>query len=152
MAVWLGVSTQGDALCRISERFLLSVIRLSYTSFSVDWVSAHELTLTKEQLKEAGGQAAYNISVTNTGTVTSSVSILAFLSFEGDTAAPLPHPQRELLSFCRLHALTAGQTERCELAVAPSVVAHNLTIFSGAYSVSVEVGDGTSIRGRLIVE
>jgi beta-D-xylosidase 4 len=96
-------------------------------------------------------QAAYNVSVTNTGEVASDVSVLGFLSFEQDTDAPLPHPQRELVSFCRLRDIAPGATKQCELVVAPDVVAHNSVVYSGSYALSVELGDGAGIRGRLVV-
>jgi hypothetical protein len=83
--------------------------------------------------------------------VTSDISVLAFLSFELNSLAPLPHPQRELLSFCRLQAIAPGTTKNCELAVAPGVVAHNSVIYPGGYLLSVEAGDGTGTRGRLVI-
>ena len=102
---------------------------------------------------------AYTVTATNTGKVTSDLSVLAFMSAAAGAAAnerPAGShvgavPQRELFAFCRLRAIAPGQSAQCELAVAASVVAHNATIFAGNYAVSVELGDGTGIGGSLLV-
>ena len=60
-------------------------------------------------------------------------------------------PQRELFAFCRLKDVAPQQSAQCDLAVASSVVAHNATIYSGAYDVVVELGNGDGVHGRLLV-
>ena len=99
--------------------------------------------------KRAGGVGAgtvFVVTATNTGNVTSDISILAFL--QGRNAGD---PRRELFAFCRIRSLAPTQSKQCHLKVASSVVANNATIMVGTYDVVVELGDGTSVHGMLDV-
>ena len=125
---------------------------LSYTSFKLEWHSAHHMTTTTRELerelarefeksveKGAVGDIdagiIFSVTATNTGNVTSDISILAFLQGrnEGD-------PRRELFAFCRIRSLAPTKSEQCHLKVASSIVANNATIFAGTYDVVVELG------------
>ena len=136
---------------------------LSYTSFKLEWYSAHHMTTTTRELerelarefeksveKGAVGDVdagiIFSVTATNTGNVTSDISILAFLQGrnEGD-------PRRELFAFCRIRSLAPTKSEQCHLKVASSIVANNATIFAGTYDVVVELGDGTRVHGLLDV-
>lgn len=137
---------------------------LSYTTFALKWgQSAAEQTTTRRAL----ASTSFSVTATNTGSsVTSDVTILAFLTAVREEGAPLKQPghgqqppqapqvgqpQRELFAFCRLQAVAPLQSATCDLPVAESVVAHNATVFAGAYTVVVELGDGTGIQGRLTI-
>jgi beta-glucosidase-like glycosyl hydrolase len=123
---------------------------LSYTTFLLNWVSESQHKTKLTTLVQAP-YPSYTVSVTNIGAVSSDVSVLAFLAAEVGSVAE-PAPLRELFAFCRLHAVPPRQSRQCDLAVDPAVVAHHGRIRSGHYAVSVELGDGTSIRGGLEAE
>jgi hypothetical protein len=208
---------------------------LSYTTFRISWAAGSEATIKHRSAPQRnggrggrppqqGGHAsnthllpkAYNVTVTNTGTVTSDVTILAFVTLEreegvvgaaaigtvggsGDGApvnsssssSDQPLPLRKLCSFCRLRAVAPNVSVGCELPIAANVVATYGRILPGTnaagnsnsngssnsngdggaplptestadsavtseakrfYSVSLELGDGTTIRGHLELE
>ena len=118
---------------------------LSYTTFALHWHSASHQITTRQALE----YASFAVTVTNTGSVTSDVTVLAFLS--ATQTGCKGQPQRELFAFCRLNAVMPLQSASCDLAVAASVVAHNATVSEGAYAVVVELGDGVNIQGGLRV-
>ena len=127
---------------------------LSYTSFELGWHSARRLVTTTRELEkeleknggDVGAGIVFAVTATNTGKVTSDISILAFL--QGRNAGD---PRRELFAFCRIRSLAPTKSKECRLKVAPSVVANNATIMAGTYDVVVELGDGTSVHGTLDV-
>jgi len=161
---------------------------LSYTTFALRWHSSAELTTTRTALEselthvptraplelldepsEAALPTVFSVTATNTGNVTSDVTVLAFLTAAeagmlgaggraagaagtgAEEARGKAQPQRELFAFCRLKDVAPQQSAQCDLAVASSVVAHNATIYSGAYDVVVELGNGDGVHGRLLV-
>ena len=160
---------------------------LSYTTFALRWHSSAELTTTRTALEyglthvpasaplesldepsEAALPTVFSVTATNTGHVTSDVTVLAFLTAAetgmlgaggragaartgAEEARRGAQPQRELFAFCRLKDVAPRQSAQCDLAVASSVVAHNATIYSGVYDVVVELGNGDGVRGRLLV-
>ena len=129
---------------------------LSYTTFALAWRSAAHLRTTRRALLGgnsgvSGGAPAFVVTATNEGSVTSDLAVLAFVSADGAMVVGAPQPQRELFAFCRLRAVAPGRSAHCELAVAPAVLAHNATVFTGSYAVTVELGDGTAVAGSLLV-
>ena len=138
---------------------------LSFTTWALSWAAGaagagRQQRTTQQALADelrrhgnAKPGTAFAVTVTNTGSVMASdVVVLAFLSADAVLIPGAPQPLRELFAFCRLRAVAPRASAQCELTVAASVVAHNATIFAGAYSVSVELGDGTSISGSLLVD
>ena len=80
----------------------------SYTVFELSWLSAAGSAVTVDAAAFAAGEAApsYAVNVTNTGAVTSDVSVLAFIEGSGEPAAPL----RQLFDFNRAAKVAPGQT------------------------------------------
>eukprot|EP00656_Telonema_subtile_P016917 TRINITY_DN18976_c0_g1_i1.p1 TRINITY_DN18976_c0_g1~~TRINITY_DN18976_c0_g1_i1.p1 ORF type:complete len:703 (+),score=112.32 TRINITY_DN18976_c0_g1_i1:153-2261(+) len=117
---------------------------LSFTTFALNFRSVGNY---------ARGQAAplYVVDVTNTGSKTSDVTILGFLSAGAKLHLSLTQPIRELFGFCRLRAVAPQQTVQCELAVDMNVLAHNGVVYAAEYSISVELGDGSHVTTRLSV-
>jgi hypothetical protein len=121
---------------------------LSYSSFSMAWVSAASLSASKATV--GNGTLMYVVWVENTGGVASDVTVLAFLRHRA-TAAPQPRPLRQLCAFCRVSNLQPQDGRNCTLTVAASVVARGGVVFAGDYEVAVEFGDGTGLSGALEV-
>lgn len=147
---------------------------LSYTTFNVSWASASAARVLRghqsngpspdaSQRKQQRDQVTYIVSVTNTGSVTSDVTVLAYadagdISSSSGRNAPQgpeqhevlpPAPlQRWLVAFCRLRAVAPSASAPCELDVAAGITA---TTAPATYTILVELGDGTGISGRLEV-
>ena len=107
--------------------------------------------LEKElELEKNGGDVGAGIVLavmaTNTGKVTSDISIHTFLQ-GGNTR----DPRRGQFGFCRIRSLARTKSKQCRLKVAASVVAKNVTIMASTYDVVVELGDGTSVHKMLDV-
>lgn len=79
---------------------------LSYTTWQLDWLWGEDITIDAS-LWSMGlvDGPAWGVNVTNTGTVTSSVSVMAFLS----SGAP-GQPQQELFDFQRASSVSPGQS------------------------------------------
>lgn len=120
---------------------------LSYTTAKLAWVSPAELCGTNSSLDKL----SYVVTVTNKGSVPSDVTVLAFITHR-NTTAPEPLPRRQLFAFCRVSDVQpTGPGKNCTLAMAASVVARSGVVFPGDYAVTVELGDGTSLEGGLVV-
>lgn len=81
---------------------------LSYTTFSYAWYDQARTDVSVDAAAWAAGEAAppaYAVNVTNTGSVTSDVSVMAFYS----TGLP-GEPIQELFDFQRASALAPGQS------------------------------------------
>merc|ERR1712228_308652 len=87
---------------------------LSYTSFDLKWLSSNKLSVAKDLLEHQ----QYEISVTNTGNVTSDVTVLAYFMSDSSIAiAASRQPKKELFAFCRMRALQPGTSHPCSLAL-----------------------------------
>ena len=104
--------------------------------------------LEKELEKNGGdvGGIVLAVMATNTGKVTSDISIHTFLQGENTR-----DPRREQFGFCRIRSLARTKSKQCRLKVAASVVAKNVTIMASTYDVVVELGGGTSVHKMLDV-
>jgi hypothetical protein len=125
---------------------------LSYTTFAYSWADAAPPAAPPalDVAALADGRAAppaYRVNVTNTGSVVSDVSVLAFVS-SGQPDEPL----RELFDFGRLAALAPGETRQLIFSLDLRVLAsgrrprngaadgaHAATLFlyPGAYTISI---------------
>jgi beta-D-xylosidase 4 len=130
----------------------------SYTTFSFFWCDAfilkHEVVTSALIVKNAT-PPSYCVNVTNTGNVTSDVSVLAFLS-SGQPDEPL----EEVFDFGRLHALEVGETRELHFTMSLDVLASGrvpqmipmrrsgaLYIYPGNYS--IRIGD-TMLSGNFV--
>merc|ERR1711924_113426 len=130
---------------------------LSYTKFALKWLSASHVGVSRGLLQmqlEASlmPEVTYNVSVENMGTVVSDVVVLAYITADSMRSSPVPFPRKELFAFCRMRSVQPARSQSCALQASASVIAHNSAIFTGTYTVSVELGDGTSIAGTLTVD
>ena len=104
----------------------------------------------EKELEKNGGDVGAGIVLavmaTNTGKVTSDISIHTFLQ-GGNTR----DTRRGQFGFCRIRSLARTKSKQCRLKVAASVVAKNVTIMASTYDVVVELGDGTSVHKMLDV-
>jgi len=92
---------------------------LSYASFNFSWASAPPREESAAALASGlAAPVAYRVNVTNTGSVVSDVSALAFLS----SGAP-DEPAEELFDFGRLAALRPGETRTLVFSLPAEVLA-----------------------------
>ena len=125
---------------------------LSYSSFSFRSLTAHATTTAAHMAAQHGAMAeataaaahyktafepdlpTYLVNVTNTGSVTSDVSVLGFVAATSSVrGAADDAPLRELFDFERLAALAPGESRVVQLAVPPAVL--SLTDATGVESV-----------------
>ena len=96
---------------------------------------------------------SYLINVTNTGSITASVSVLGFVSATGSVrAAEIDAPLKELFDFERLADMTPGEWRLVQLTIPPAVLSLTdergvETIRGGKYE--IEVGVEGSAEGRV---
>lgn len=125
---------------------------LTYTSFSYEFVGPANRTVSTADLA-AGTVSPYSVKVTNTGSVTSSVSALAFAA-SGEAGRPL----KQLFDFQRAASLAPGQSATLSLSLSPFVfatldpAAQRLVVLSGNYELTFgDVSPLPSISAQLIV-
>ena len=121
---------------------------LSYTNFSFVWASAADSARSIDA-RAFGSRfippPSYAVNVTNTGRVTSDVSVLAFMS-SGQAGEPIS----ELFDFARAAALEPGQSVTLTFSVTPTVAASAGTLAPGVFR--IEIGDravGNTVVGSL---
>ena len=95
----------------------------SYTTFSFAWCENSSSALAQEVstsmlVNKSITPPSYCVNITNTGNVTSDVSVLAFLS-SGQPDEPI----EELFDFGRLHALEVGETRELHFSISLDVLA-----------------------------
>ncbi|KAG6919304.1 hypothetical protein DXG01_007437 [Tephrocybe rancida] len=125
---------------------------LHFTSFSVNWRPGTPPRLYNIQTliaRAASGKPldlalfeTFEIVVRNTGKVSSDYVALLFVN---GTAGPAPHPNKQLISYTRLHQIAGGVTASASLAVTLGSIARadeagNLWLYSGSYQFSVDTG------------
>ncbi|KAG5654647.1 hypothetical protein H0H81_009895 [Sphagnurus paluster] len=124
---------------------------LHFTSFNVNWQRTPQSQYDISRLVSAATSGRpldlatfdnFDIAVKNTGKVTSDYVALLFVNSK---AGPAPHPNKQLISYSRLHQINAGETGRATLAVTLGSVARadsagNLWLHAGSYQLSVDTG------------
>ena len=121
---------------------------LSYSNFDIYFVGD---SLQRTSKKEDLASVVFNVLVNNTGSVRSDVTVLAYLTLV-DTTDAHGLPLRELFAFCRIRALAPSGSAECVLGMDPAVASHNGLVREGSYAVSIELGDGTSVAGSMVVD
>jgi xylan 1,4-beta-xylosidase len=122
---------------------------LHYTTFNVAWhqtppasydISALVNSAHGQQPLDLATFDVFNIDVKNAGQTLSDYVALLFVN---GTGGPAPYPNKQLVSYTRVHNIKAGSTSRVQLPVTLGSVARadangNLWIYSGSYQVSVD--------------
>ncbi|KAF9468812.1 glycoside hydrolase family 3 protein [Collybia nuda] len=123
---------------------------LHFTTFSVSWAQAPPTQYETTQLVSVAPQGPldlatfdmFDIIVQNTGEVTSDYVALLFLN---GTAGPAPYPNKQLISYSRVHQIEAGSTGNARLPVTLGSLARadtdgNFWIHSGSYQLNIDTG------------
>ncbi|KAF1989469.1 glycoside hydrolase family 3 protein [Aulographum hederae CBS 113979] len=89
------------------------------------------------------------ITITNTGTVTSDYSTLAFLS---GSFGPSPRPNKSLVAYQRLHDIAPGESKIAMLNLTLASLSRvdesgNRVLYPGEYRVRIDVGEGVAEWG-----
>ncbi|KAG6843961.1 hypothetical protein H0H87_011383 [Tephrocybe sp. NHM501043] len=126
---------------------------LHFTDFNVNWQRTPPSQYNIQSLiARAHGHGpldlasldTFDITVKNIGKVSSDYVALLFVN---GTAGPAPHPNKQLVSYTRLHQITEGGSKSGSLAVTLGSIARadtagNMWIHSGSYQLNVDVGSG----------
>ncbi|KAK5994331.1 putative exo-1,4-beta-xylosidase bxlB [Cladobotryum mycophilum] len=136
---------------------------LHYTGFNVSWAGNPTTSGTDVAtlVKNAGSnpdRSAFiklNVAVKNTGSVANLASDYVALVFASTTnAGPSPYPNKELVSYGRLHKIGVGQTQQLSLTVNLGSLARADTngdrwIYPGDYTLAVDVDAKTKFSFKL---
>ncbi|KAF5348440.1 hypothetical protein D9757_005937 [Collybiopsis confluens] len=131
---------------------------LHYTKFSVSWSRSPKSSYNIQDLIAAAASSssahtdlalldsAFQLTVRNTGTVTSDYVALLF---SNTTAGPSPAPIKELVGYTRVKAIAAGQSATAQLSVTLGSIARvdvngNSVLYPGSYTVWVD----TDVNGQ----
>ncbi|KAF8076035.1 glycoside hydrolase family 3 protein [Lyophyllum atratum] len=124
---------------------------LHFTTFALNWQRTPSTRYDISQLIVSASSGrpldlatfdTFDLNVKNTGKVASDYVALLFIN---GTAGPAPHPNKQLISYTRLHQIKAGSTGRASLAVTLGSIARadtsgNLWLYSGSYQLNVDTG------------
>jgi len=112
---------------------------LSYTSFSYNWSSVEinsDVIVDKTSLPSA----SYRVKVTNTGSLAGDTSVLAFISFQGESSDLCP--MKQLFGFQKV-SLNPGETKEVFFSATPAdaFCVHGSSRFVDSGLYRVEIGD-----------
>ncbi|KAG6901879.1 hypothetical protein C0995_007003 [Termitomyces sp. Mi166 len=124
---------------------------LHYTTFNVGWQRTPPTQYDIASLIANASSASpldlalldtFNISVQNTGEVTSDYVALLFVN---GTAGPAPQPNKQLIAYTRLHEIAGGTTSNASLSVTLGSIARadtagNLWVYNGSYQLNIDTG------------
>ncbi|KAG6843962.1 hypothetical protein H0H87_011384 [Tephrocybe sp. NHM501043] len=126
---------------------------LHYTSFNLSWEQPPSAKYSLSQLiapaKVLAGSPVdlipldtFHITVANTGSLASDYVALLFAN---STSGPAPYPNKQLVSYTRVHAIQPGTTSSGNLTVTLGAIARadeqgNLWVHNGTYQLNVDVG------------
>ncbi|KAG6919305.1 hypothetical protein DXG01_007438 [Tephrocybe rancida] len=123
---------------------------LHFTSFSVSWrrTPARQYNIQSLISRASSGLLdlasfdTFDIVVRNTGKVSSDYVALLFVN---GTAGPAPHPNKQLVSYTRLHQIAGGAASASSLSVTLGSIARadtagNLWLYSGFYQLNIDTG------------
>lgn len=124
---------------------------LHYTTFDVTWhhnpPAQYDISSLLGSSHSSGHQYpdlapfyVFNIDVKNTGQTLSDYVALLFLDGK---AGPAPYPNKQLISYTRLHDINPGSTSSAQLPVTLGSIARadaqgNLWIYAGSYRLSID--------------
>ncbi|KAK6538495.1 hypothetical protein TWF694_010078 [Orbilia ellipsospora] len=122
---------------------------LHYTTFGFKWGTTLKTEYNIQDIVNAAGNAindvtpwtTISVTVSNTGDITSDYVGLLFLS--SNNAGPTPRPNKTLVSYARLHGISAGASSVLSLPLTLGSIARanadgNLVIFPGDYTISLD--------------
>ncbi|OBZ79020.1 putative exo-1,4-beta-xylosidase xlnD [Grifola frondosa] len=123
---------------------------LHYTTFGFEWAAAPASTYSIQTLMGDARKTAgftdlapldtFAVRVSNTGKVTSDYVALLFVS---GTFGPAPHPNKQLVSYTRVHGLAAGEHTTATLPVTLGSIARadeagNMWVYPGSYKLALD--------------
>ncbi|KAF9569465.1 glycoside hydrolase family 3 protein [Agrocybe pediades] len=136
---------------------------LHFTSFSLGWqhqpAASYNIppgltaSIGKENI-DLNVFDTFSVNVKNTGKVDSDYVALLFLS---GTGGPAPLPNKQLVSYTRLHDVKAGEQATAELKVTLGSVARadeqgNLWVYPGTYTLTVDTGVERSLTHQFTIK
>ncbi|KAG6820598.1 hypothetical protein H0H93_014514 [Arthromyces matolae] len=124
---------------------------IHYTTFDVKWAHTPPKQYSIASLINHASHSSpldlalfhtFDVAVKNLGRLTSDYVALLFVN---STAGPSPQPNKQLVSYTRLHDIFPGSTASASLSVTLGSIARadaagNMWIYSGAYQLSVDTG------------
>ncbi|KAG6896618.1 hypothetical protein C0992_007086 [Termitomyces sp. T32_za158] len=124
---------------------------LHYTTFDVRWKNTPSTEYNISSLISDAPSVSpldlalldtFNITVQNTGQVTSDYVALLFIN---GTAGPAPQPNKQLVAYTRLPQITGGNTRNASLSVTLGSIARadtagDLWIYNGSYQLNIDTG------------
>jgi xylan 1,4-beta-xylosidase len=134
---------------------------LHYTSFTSSWAAAPATQYVISSLVGNAGDPTdlapfdtFKVMVQNTGKVTSDYVALLFVN---GTGGPAPFPNKELVSYTRLHGIAAGSRTMAVLPVSLGSIARadangNLWVFNGTYQITLDTPGTLSHSFKLVGE
>lgn len=101
----------------------------------------------KNKFKDLCAFETFNVSIKNTGKVTSDYVALGFLV---GSFGPSPHPKKSLVAYARLHNITAGATQTAALNLTLGSLARvddqgNTVLYPGSYSLQIDTQPLTTV-------
>ncbi|KAG6862638.1 hypothetical protein C0993_002282, partial [Termitomyces sp. T159_Od127] len=125
---------------------------LHYTTFEVQWqrtppteynIASLIANAPSDSPLDLALFDTFNITVQNTGQVTSDYVALLFIN---GTAGPAPYPNKQLVAYTRLHQIASGNTSNASLPVTLASIARadtagDLWIYNGSYQLNVDTGN-----------
>ncbi|KAF8507443.1 glycoside hydrolase family 3 protein [Gautieria morchelliformis] len=134
---------------------------LHYTSFTSSWAATPATQYAISSLVGNAGNPTdlapfdtFKVTVQNSGKVTSDYVALLFVN---GTGGPAPFPNKELVSYTRLHGIAAGSRTVASLPVTLGSIARadangNLWVFNGTYQITLDTPSTLSHSFELVGE
>jgi len=132
---------------------------LHFTTFKSSWKTTPANTFSIQNIlrgahnpRDLAPFTTFEVNVHNTGKVNSDYVALLFIS---GTGGPTPLPNKQLVSYTRLHGVKAGATATAALPVTLGSLARadakgNLWLFSGTYTVTLDTPGSLSHTFKLV--
>jgi hypothetical protein len=146
---------------------------LSYANFKVEWAAPPAVAVTTDEMRNSHAEyfpsrakgestwsspAAYEATVTNTGSLPSDFVLLGFVSSPSKQLVDPKEPIRELFDFARI-SLAPGESMLVHLSVPASVLSHvdefgDEKLIAGEYKIELGgewLGDASGLETTLTV-
>jgi len=133
---------------------------LHFTSFTFSWSTKPKSTYNIQNLLRSAGRSSpldlatfdtFSVNVKNTGKVASDYVALLFVS---GTFGPSPHPNKELVSYTRLHSISPGKSSQAKLAITLGAISRtdengDKWVYPGSYQVALDTTGELSFKFEL---
>ncbi|KAF8974417.1 glycoside hydrolase family 3 protein [Flammula alnicola] len=134
---------------------------LHFTKFALSWqhqppakYQIPKVSFSSKKDVDLNVFDTFNVVVKNTGKLISDYVALLFISGSG---GPSPFPNKQLVSYTRLHQIKAGGQDTAVLKVTLGSIARadaqgNLWVYSGSYKLTVDTGSEVSLTHEFELE